>query len=84
MKCNQRHFGMKTHIGVDDESGLVYHKECTAANVAGVTRVHELLHDEEDKVCGDSGYTGADKCEELQDVDAAAFGLPRSLRGCGR
>ncbi|HTA64361.1 MAG TPA: transposase, partial [Xanthomonadaceae bacterium] len=53
-----------------DESGLVHHVECTAANVADVTQVHKLLHGQEDTVCGDSGYTGADKREELLDVDA--------------
>src|SRR5690606_34356280 len=70
-KGNQWHFGMKAHIGVDEESGLVHHVECTAANVADVTQVHKLLHGQEDTVCGDSGYTGADKREELQRVDAA-------------
>ncbi len=71
-KGNQWYFGMKAHIGVDDVSGLVHHVECTAANVADVTQAHKLLHGEEDTVCGDSGYTGAEKREELQDV-AAAF-----------
>ena len=70
-KGNQWHFGMKAHIGVDEESGLVHHVECTAANVGDVTQVHKLLHGEEDTVCGDSGYTGANKREELQGVDAA-------------
>ena len=69
-KGNQWHFGMKAHIGVDDESGLVHHVECTAANVADVTQLHKLLHGKEDTVCGDSGYTGADKREELQGVGA--------------
>ena len=69
-KGNQWHFGMKAHIGVDEESGLVHHVECTAANVNDVTQVHKLLHGREDTVCGDSGYTGAEKREELQDVDA--------------
>lgn len=69
-KGNQWYFGMKAHIGVDDESGLVHHVECTAANVADVTQAHKLLHGQEDTVCGDSGYTGMDKREELQDVDA--------------
>lgn len=71
-KCNQWHFGMKTHIGVDEKSSLVHHVECTAANVGDVTQVHKLLHGQEDTVCGDSGYTGAAKREELQDV-AFAF-----------
>lgn len=69
-KGNQWHFGMKAHIGVDDASGLVHHVECTAANVADVTQVHKLLHGKEDTVCGDSGYTGAARREELQDVEA--------------
>ena len=34
---NQWHFGMKAHIGTDEESGLVHHVEYTAANVADVT-----------------------------------------------
>lgn len=69
-KGNQWHFGMKAHIGADDESGLVHHVECTAANVADVTQVHKLLHGKEETVYGDSGYTGADKREELQAVEA--------------
>ncbi|WP_310233838.1 IS5 family transposase [Luteimonas terrae] len=41
-KGNQWFFGMKAHIGVDDESGLVYHVECTAANVADAAKRAEL------------------------------------------
>jgi hypothetical protein len=37
-KGNQWYFGMKAHIGVDDESGLVHSVVGTAANVADVTR----------------------------------------------
>ena len=70
-KGNQWHFGMKAHIGVDEESGMVNHVECTAANVNDVTQVHKLLHGKEDTITGDSGYTGADKREELQGVEAA-------------
>ncbi|MEB2183952.1 IS5 family transposase [Xanthomonas campestris pv. campestris] len=72
-KGNQWYFGMKAHIGVDEFSGLVHHVHCTAANVADVTVTHTLLHGKEDSVFGDSGYTGADKREELQDCEAAFF-----------
>ncbi|MFS8384432.1 IS5 family transposase [Xanthomonas campestris pv. campestris] len=72
-KGNQWYFGMKAHIGVDEFSGLVHHVHCTAANVADVTVTHALLHGKEDSVFGDSGYTGADKREELQDCEAAFF-----------
>jgi transposase, IS5 family len=69
-KGNQWFFGMKAHIGVDEDSGLVHHVECTAANVADVTQVHKLLHGGEATVYGDSGYTGAGKRPELQAVPA--------------
>ena len=72
-KGNQWYFGMKAHIGVDEFSGLVHHIHCTAPNVADVTVTHTLLHGKEDSVFGDSGYTGADKREELQDCEAAFF-----------
>jgi len=65
-KGNQYYFGMKAHIGVDDASGLVHHVECTAANAADITQVHKLLHGKEDTVCGDSGYTGLEKREEMK------------------
>jgi len=38
----------------------------TAANVADVTQVDQLLHCEETYVCGDAGYTGVDKRPEHQ------------------
>jgi IS5 family transposase len=64
-KGNQYYFGMKAHIGVDDESGLVHHVECTAANISDITQAHKLLHGKEDTVCGDSGYTGLEKRPEM-------------------
>ncbi|NZA25892.1 IS5 family transposase [Luteimonas sp. SJ-92] len=70
-KGNQWYFGMKAHIGVDEESGLVHHVECTAANAADISQVHKLLHGKEGTVRGDSGYAGMDKREELQEVRAA-------------
>jgi len=69
-KGNQWYFGMKPHIGVDDASGLVHHVQCTAAKGADITQTHKLLHGDEDTVCGDSGYTGADKRIELSQSKA--------------
>ncbi len=65
-KGNQYFFGMKAHIGVDAESGLVHSLVGTAANVADVTQVDQLLHGEETYVIGDAGYTGVDKRAEHQ------------------
>ena len=63
-KGNQYYFGMKAHIGVDDESGLVHSVVGTAANVADVTQVDKLLHGEENVICADAGYTGVEKRAE--------------------
>ena len=63
-KGNQWYFGMKAHIGVDEESGLVHSVVGTAANVADVTQVDKLLHGDENVVCADAGYTGVEKRPE--------------------
>ena len=46
-KGNQWYFGMKVHIGVDAESGLIHSVQTTAANVHDLTAAAELLHGEE-------------------------------------
>lgn len=61
---NQYFFGMKAHIGGDAESGLVHHGHGSAANVVDVTEVAHLLHDAENVVCADAGYTGVEKRPE--------------------
>lgn len=60
-KGNQWHFGMKAHIGVDADSGLVHTVRGTSGNVADVTEGNSLLHGQESEVYGDAGYQGADK-----------------------
>ena len=52
-------FGMKAHIGVDADSGLVHTVTTTAANEADVEQVADLLHGKEEHVWADSGYRGA-------------------------
>ena len=63
-KGNQYYFGAKAHIGADEDSGLVYSVVVTAANVADLTQVNQLLHGEENVVCADAGYTGVEKRPE--------------------
>jgi transposase, IS5 family len=67
-KGNQWHFGMKAHIGVDAESGLVHTVVGTAANVNDVTQAHALVHGEETDVFADSVYQGVGKRAETQDI----------------
>ena len=63
-KGSQYHFGMKLHIGVDSETGLVHSFATTSANVHDVTQTHRLLHGGERQVWGDAGYIGVQKREE--------------------
>ena len=63
-KGNQWYFGMKAHIGVDAQSGLVHNVIGTAANVNDVTQAGALLHGQEEVAYGDAGYRGVDKRPE--------------------
>ena len=66
-KGNQWYFGMKAHIGVDSQSGLVHTVTGTAANVADITETEKLLHGEERVVFLDAGYTGIEKRAEVKE-----------------
>jgi IS5 family transposase len=67
-KGNQWHFGMKAHIGVDADSGLVHTVTTTAANEADVEQVADLLHGKEEHVWADSGYRGAQRRVDREDL----------------
>ena len=49
-KGHQWHFGMKAHIGVDADSGLVHTVRGTSGNVADITEGNSLLHGQESEV----------------------------------
>ena len=60
-KANQWYFGMKAHIGVDADSGLVHTVRGTAGHVADVSEGNALLHGEQTALFADAGYQGVDK-----------------------
>jgi IS5 family transposase len=64
-KGNEWYFGMKAHIGVDVQSGLVHSVTGTAANVADIAQTHALLHGQEKEAYADAGYLGVEKREEI-------------------
>jgi IS5 family transposase len=64
-KGKQWYFGMKAHVGVDADSGVVHTLTGTAANVADISETHRLLHGQEKRGQGDSGYTGVEKRAEI-------------------
>ena len=59
-KGNEWHFGMKAHIGVDVDSGLVHTVVTTPANESDVAQIDDLLHGKEETIHGDAGYLGAE------------------------
>jgi IS5 family transposase len=64
-KGNHWYYGMKVHIGVDKDSGLIHSVETTSANVHEITQAAQLLHGEEEVVYGDAGYQGIEKRAEM-------------------
>ncbi len=68
-KGSEWHFGMKVHVGVDSETGVVHSVTTTPANVRDVTEAHRLLHGGEKQVWGDAGYQGVDKRGENRELE---------------
>ncbi|MCX5939342.1 MAG: transposase [Cyanobium sp. LacPavin_0920_WC12_MAG_62_9] len=62
--------GIKVHIGVDKDSGLIHSVVSTAANVHDITPASELLHGDDEVVYGDSGYHGIGKRPEMAGTGA--------------
>jgi len=63
-KGNNYYFGMKAHIGVDAQSGLVHTVSTTSANVHDLHMAGALLHGQEQEVFADAGYQGVHKRPE--------------------
>jgi IS5 family transposase len=80
-KGNQWYYGMKAHIGVDAQSGLVHRVSGTAANVADIAQTHALLHGQEKEVYADAGYLGAEKREEMVSERAGVEWYVAAKRG---
>jgi len=80
-KGNNWYFGMKAHIAVDADSGLVHTVIGTPANVNDVTQVDGLLHGNERAAFGDACYQGAAKRTKKRARWSIAMrpGLRRSL-----
>ena len=64
-KGNQWRFGMKCHVGVDAGTGYAHTIEVTPTNVHDVTAASGLIREDDEVVCGDSGYLGIQKRPEV-------------------
>jgi IS5 family transposase len=70
-KGNEWYFGMKAHVGVDRDSGLVHTLVTTSANMSDISQTPALLHGQETDVWADAGYVGVEKREDMQEALAA-------------
>jgi IS5 family transposase len=64
-KGTQWHFGMKSHIGVDDETGIVHTITVTPANEHDIAQAQNLIREGDEVIRGDSGYIGLNKRSEI-------------------
>ena len=65
-KGDQWHYGMKVHVGTDAGTGYVHSITGTSANVHDLDEAPKLIREDDDVVYGDSGYTGIQKRDEIQ------------------
>ena len=82
-KGNEWHFGMKVHIGVDSQTGVVHSMTTTSANVHDLTELPRLLHGGESQVWGDAGYQGVAWMWSGRSHSVGSWSL-RVLRRCRR
>ena len=80
-KGQQWYFGMKLHIGVDSQSGLVHSAVVTAANVHDKHPLPDLLHGQERRVYGDSAYASQKSLIQGKAPKAQDFTNQRTRRG---
>ncbi|MEX8502907.1 MAG: IS5 family transposase [Leptothrix ochracea] len=81
-KGQQWYFGMKCHIGVDAESGLVHTVRGTSGAVSDVMEANNLVRESDREVYADAGYRGAGKRPEAKpDVSWHIAMRPGQRRG---
>ena len=65
-KGNQWRLGMKVHIGVDSQTGLIQSASVTPGNVHDSQDLPDLLHGDETRHYGDSAYRGQNQRKFLK------------------
>ena len=65
-KNNNYHFGMKEHIGVDMDSGLIHTIEATTAKNHDITKLEDCLHGYEEVISGDKAYGTKKRKQEMR------------------
>lgn len=76
-KGNDWYFGMKAHVGVDADSGIVHSLETTTAKTHDSQVWDELLHGKETSVWADKGYVHAGREAAFTKKSDAFWGVMR-------
>jgi IS5 family transposase len=76
-KGNDWYFGMKAHVGVDADSGIVHSLETTTAKTHDSQIWDELLHGKETSVWADKGYVHAGREAAFTKKGDAFWGVMR-------
>jgi len=82
-KGNVWYFGMKAHVGVDLDSGLVHTLEASTAKVHDSQKFDDLLHGDEQAVFGDKGYVSGEREAALR-KQGKVWGVMRKAPKGGR
>nr|WP_144410429.1 transposase [Halomonas sp. A3H3] len=64
---------MKMHMGVDDKLQLIGVIDITAVNALDIVSAGKLLHSQEQRDCGDSGYLGMEKPDEHKHSNSGSW-----------
>jgi len=67
-KGNQWYFGMKAHVGVDAESGLVHTAGVTTGKVHDAKVMDRLIREDDEAVYGDKAYASEAKKRAAEDA----------------
>jgi transposase, IS5 family len=67
-KGNQWYFGMKAHVGVDADSGLVHTAGVTTGKVHDAKVMADLVREDDTAVYGDKGYASEEKQRAAEDA----------------
>jgi IS5 family transposase len=81
-KGNQWYFGMKAHIGVDAQSGLVHTAGVTTGKVHDARVMHRLIREDDRAVYGDKGYASAAKKRAAEEAGVLWGVKEKAKPGC--
>jgi IS5 family transposase len=82
-KGNTWNFGMKAHVGVDADSGIVHSLDTSTAKLLDSQVWNDLLHGDETSIWADKGYVSAEREAEFK-APGKVWGVMRKASKGGK